>query len=214
MYKNPDNLNDKELNQFNNEQKDTQKAMEEDKNTEIKMDGYDNGTTDEEENAENQISKLSENIKKLEEEVKALKESVLREKAENDNIRKRYSRELEDNSKFAISEFARDLIEVLENLYRAEQHLGQENDLDDKSKSFLEGIRMTIKLLENTFKKQGISKINPKEEKFDPRYHQAISHVQTNDCEENIVIDVIQSGYIIRDRLLREALVVVSKAGS
>ncbi|CAL7962925.1 Protein GrpE [Alphaproteobacteria bacterium] len=150
-------------------------------------------------------------LKNLEEENAVFRDRLLREKAENENLRKRYERELSDVNKYAISEFAKDLIDIVENLYRAKSHISIDENTDVKTKNLLEGIEMTIKLFDNTLCKYSIKRIYPEKEQFDHRYHQAISHLATNSMAENEITEVIQAGYMIADRLLRPALVVVVK---
>jgi molecular chaperone GrpE len=109
---------------------------------------------------------------------------------------------MEENSKYAVTGFARDLISVLENLYRAEENLPEDQR---------EGINLTRKELEKVFEKNGIRRIEPKDEKFDHNFHQAVTQVENPEVEAGTVLQVLQAGYVIKDRLLRPAIVVVSK---
>ena len=145
--------------------------------------------------AENEIARLSEENAKL-------KDQALRAMAEAENTRRRAERDMEENSKYAVTGFARDLISVLENLYRAEENLPEDQR---------EGINLTRKELEKVFEKNGIRRIEPKDEKFDHNFHQAVTQVENPEVEAGTVLQVLQAGYVIKDRLLRPAIVVVSK---
>ncbi|MBA8667296.1 nucleotide exchange factor GrpE [Holosporaceae bacterium 'Namur'] len=166
----------------------------------------------EENSVENSLMEVS---KKLEEEIKSLKELILREKAENQNLRKRHEKELEDNHKYAISNFARDLIEVQENMHRAIDNIPQ-NEIENNPtlKALLEGVELTKNSLAGIFEKYGIIRIYPLEQQFDHNFHQAIVQVPDAQKPEGSIVQVIQAGYIIKDRLLRPALVAVAKSSS
>lgn len=142
--------------------------------------------------------------------IKELEDLVLREKAEVANLHRRHARVLEDTEKYAVAKFARDLVEVLENLYRARNHMKP----TDENQTIIEGFDMNIKLFEDTLAKYQVARIDPLNQPFDPGYHQAIAQLVRADVPENTVVDVIQSGYRIADRLLRPALVAVSKAAA
>lgn len=142
-------------------------------------------------------------LARLQEENAKLKDAALRAMAEAENIRKRSEREIEDNNKYAVSGFARDLIAVLENLHRAEANLPEGEQR--------EGIALIRKELEKIFEKNGIRRIEPKDEKFDHNFHQAVTQVENKEVEAGTILQVLQAGYVIRDRLLRPAIVVVSK---
>lgn len=143
-----------------------------------------------------------EEVARLVEENAKLKDQALRAMAEAENTRRRAERDLEENSKYAVTGFARDLISVLENLYRAEENLPEDQR---------EGINLTRKELEKVFEKNGIRRIEPKDEKFDHNFHQAVTQVENPEVEAGTVLQVLQAGYVIKDRLLRPAIVVVSK---
>lgn len=143
-----------------------------------------------------------EEVARLVEENAKLKDQALRAMAEAENTRRRAERDLEENSKYAVTGFARDLISVLENLYRAEENLPENQR---------EGINLTRKELEKVFEKNGIRRIEPKDEKFDHNFHQAVTQVENPEVEAGTVLQVLQAGYVIKDRLLRPAIVVVSK---
>lgn len=142
-----------------------------------------------------------------------LKDQLLRTLAELDNTRKRHKTQLDDTNKYAVSKFARDLIEVVENLYRA-IHSVDESQLEENAplKQFYDGVLMTKKELLSSFEKQGIQRIAPeKGEAFNHHQHEAVAHVPVPDAEAGSIVDVVQAGYMIHDRLLRPAMVAVAK---
>jgi molecular chaperone GrpE len=147
------------------------------------------------------------------EEIAKLKDQVVRLAAENENLRKRHAKEIEDTHKYGNTKFARDLIEVLENLYRAESSINNEAILkDDNLKQIFSGVELTKKALTDVFDKWGIQRIFPIDEPFNHDYHQAITQIPTKEKPEGTVVQVIQAGYVLKDRLLRPALVAVAKA--
>lgn len=149
---------------------------------------------------------------KFQEEIAALKDQVIRMAAENDNLRKRYAKELEEANKYGITKFARDLIDVLENLHRAESSVNSELlEKDQALKQIFNGVELTKKSLIDAFEKWGIKRIDPMGEMFNHDFHQAITQVPSATHAEGSVVQVIQAGYIIQDRLLRPALVAVAK---
>jgi len=159
-------------------------------------------------NENQEIQDLAAKNTELEKTASELKDAILREKAETENLRKRYIKEMEDVSKYAITGFAKDIVEILENLYRAESYVvtGQTGE------AMLEGMRMTLKSCTDIFKKYNIERLYPKGEHFDPSYHQAMSYAVSSEYEPNTIVEVIQAGYTISGRLLRPALVILSKA--
>lgn len=132
-----------------------------------------------------------------------IKDQALRAMAEADNIRKRAEREVEDAAKYANTALARDLIGVLENLHRAEANLPEGEQR--------EGVSLTRKELEKAFEKHGIKRMEPTGQKFDHNFHQAVAQVEDPNIEAGTVVQVLQAGYVIKDRLLRPAMVTVSK---
>jgi molecular chaperone GrpE len=145
-------------------------------------------------------------------ETQKLKDQMLRLAAELENLRKRTQKEIEEAHKYSVAKFARDLIEILENLYRAESSIPLElAESNEHIKQLLEGVSLTKKSLTQVFDKYGIKRIEPLNEAFDHRYHQAIMQVKSEAHKNNDVVQVVQAGYIINDRLLRPALVAVAK---
>jgi molecular chaperone GrpE len=156
------------------------------------------------------VKKLAAEIKRLQEENAVHLDNLIREKAEIENLRKRHMRELEDTAKYTIGEFSKEMVEVMESLYKAMEYKKEFDTTDSKIAGMFEGIDMTLKLLEKIFTKHGIQRVYPVDADFDHRLHQAISKLSVQDKKNNQIIDVIQAGYTIQDRLLKPALVVVN----
>ena len=148
-------------------------------------------------------------------EINDLKNQLLRTLADNENNRRRYEKEKDDLSTYVISNFAREMLAVLDNLQRAievSEKIDTENkDIDTNTKNFIEGVQLTEKQLNSIFEKFKIVKIDSLNIKFDPNIHQAMFEIENNDVDEGTVLQVIQEGFKIEDRLLRPALVGVSK---
>jgi molecular chaperone GrpE len=161
----------------------------------------------EEENEENAESEEE----RLQEEVRALKEDKIRVLAEMENLRKRFDREKIDSIKYGSVNFARDILSPGDNLERALSAINQEEDHPQSIKNLIEGLKMVQKEFSSALEKNGISKINSMNEKFDPNLHQAMMEVERDDLDEGVVVQEIQTGYMMHDRLLRTAMVGVSK---
>lgn len=158
------------------------------------------------------LSKDNEEVEQLTREVAALKDQLLRAAAEVDNTRKRAQRDVEDAGKYAVTSFARDLINVLENLHRAEDSIPKDQiETNPLMKNIFLGVEMTRRELLGIFERHGIKRIDPKGEVFDHNLHQAMLHVADDSCPPGTVVQVLQAGYVIKDRLLRPALVGISK---
>ena len=148
---------------------------------------------------------------RLQEEVRTLKEDKIRVLAEMENLRKRFDREKIDSIKYGSVNFARDILSPGDNLERALSAINQEEDHPQSIKNLIEGLKMVQKEFSTALEKNGISKINSTNEKFDPNLHQAMMEVERDDLDEGIVVQEIQTGYMMHDRLLRPAMVGVSK---
>lgn len=148
---------------------------------------------------------------RLQEEVRTLKEDKIRVLAEMENLRKRFDREKIDSIKYGSVNFARDILSPGDNLERALSAINQEEDHPQSIKNLIEGLKMVQKEFSSALEKNGISKINSTNEKFDPNLHQAMMEVERDDLDEGIVVQEIQTGYMMHDRLLRPAMVGVSK---
>ena len=144
-------------------------------------------------------------------EIAALKDQSLRALAEVENTRRRFEREQADTAKYAITNFARDLVQVLENLQRACDAVPADARKENPMLETISvGVEMTLKELLSSFEKHGIKRLDPTGEKFDHNFHQAVSQVAVAGTPAGTVVQVLQSGYTIHDRLLRPAMVVVA----
>ena len=142
----------------------------------------------------------------------ALKDQLLRALAETENMRRRSEREAETARKYGHTQFARELVGAIDNLARALQSApGDKNTLDESVQSLLTGIELSWTEIQTAIEKHGVRQINPLGEKFDYNFHQAMFEVPTNDQPAGIVLEVVQHGYALYDRLLRPAMVGVSK---
>ena len=147
-------------------------------------------------------------------EAAGFKDKLLRTLAEMENLRKRTEREVSDARLYGIASFARDVLAVADNMHRALGTIGPElrEAADAKIKALIEGVELTERELLKSLEKNGVTKFSPQGEKFDPNVHQAMYEVPTSDQPPGQVAHVIQAGYMIGDRVLRPALVAVSKA--
>ena len=148
---------------------------------------------------------------KLESELEKLRNEVLYAQAETQNVRRRLEKEKADASAYAATGFARDMLSVADNLSRAVEAIPVELRDDDRIKPMLVGLEMTAKELENVFQRNGITRIESMGAKLDPNKHQAMIELPHAEAEPGTVIQEMQSGYMIKDRLLRPALVGVAK---
>ena len=147
----------------------------------------------------------------LKEEIKTLKEEKIRVLAEMENLRKRFDREKVDSIKYGSVNFARDILSPGDNLERALSAINKEEEHPQSIKNLIEGLLMVKKELSSALEKNGITKIDTLNSKFDPNLHQAMMEIENNDLEEGVVVQEIQTGYMMYDRLLRPAMVGVSK---
>ena len=154
-------------------------------------------------------------LDKLKAENEEMKDRVLRTVAEMDNLRKRTAREIADARSYAVSNFARDLLGVGDNLQRAIQAVPPEKreSGSDEFKALIEGVELTERELLKSMTNAGVTKFNPEGEKFDPNLHQAMFELPNPELPNNSVAQVVQEGYKIGDRVLRPAMVGVSKGG-
>ncbi|AWU94927.1 nucleotide exchange factor GrpE [Azospirillum ramasamyi] len=153
-------------------------------------------------------------VAKLEAEVASLKDQLLRAMAETENTRRRAQRDREDASKFAVSSFAKELVSVADNLRRALEAVPAEGrEKDEMLKSLAVGVEATERQLFAAFDRAGIKKLDPTGEPFDPNFHQVMFEIENTGKAAGTVIQVLQPGYTIHGRLLREAMVGVAKGG-
>ncbi|RZF60808.1 nucleotide exchange factor GrpE [Sphingomonas populi] len=148
----------------------------------------------------------------LETELAEAKKAVLYAHAEAQNVRRRAEKEAADARAYAATSFARDLLSVADNLERGLSAIPAELRADDKFKALVTGLEATGRELEAVFQRHGVKKIVALGEKLDPNFHQAMLEMPS-DQEPGTVVQEMQAGYVIKDRLLRPALVAVAKAG-
>ncbi|MDC3178457.1 nucleotide exchange factor GrpE [Pelagibacteraceae bacterium] len=165
------------------------------------------------ENTDTEETNEDENIEKdnLEKEVETLKEEKIRLLAEMENLRKRFEREKVETIKFGSINLARDILSPGDNLERALDALPEDENYSQSIANLIDGLKMVLKEYKNTLEKHGVKKIETLNQKFDHNFHQAMMEVENNDVEEGTVVQEVQSGYIMHDRLLRAAMVGVSK---
>ena len=143
----------------------------------------------------------------------ALKDQLLRALADTENMRRRSEREADTARKYGHTQFARDLVGAIDNLARALASAPEDkSSLDESVQSLLTGIELSWTEIQSAIEKHGVRQINPVGEKFDYNFHQAMFEVPTNDQPPGMVLEVVQHGYALYDRLLRPAMVGVSKA--
>ncbi|HEV8032970.1 MAG TPA: nucleotide exchange factor GrpE [Stellaceae bacterium] len=150
----------------------------------------------------------------VEAELAEAKDRLLRALAEAENTRRRFQREREDTLKYAISGFAKELLSPVDNLRRALESLPESEVQDQRVRSLLEGIAATERELLGAFERNGLRRIDPKGERFDHNFHQAIFEAERPDMPAGTVVEVLQPGYVLHDRLLRPAMVGVAKGGA
>lgn len=134
----------------------------------------------------------------------------LRLQAELDNLRKRNQRELENAHKYALEKFAGELLPVRDSLEMGIAAASQGQNIDPAK--LIEGSELTLKMLGSAMEKFGVTEVNPQGERFNPQFHEAMSIQPRADVEPNTVVTVVQKGYLLNDRLIRPAMVIVSKA--
>ncbi len=141
------------------------------------------------------------------------KDKMLRTLADMENLRKRTQREVADARTYGIAGFARDILDIADNLQRALDAVPPETkaSADAGLKSLIEGVELTERSLHKTLEKHGVNKLDPVGEKFDPNLHQAMYEVPDSSVAPGTVVQVVQTGYTIGERVLRPALVAVSK---
>ncbi len=150
-------------------------------------------------------------IQALEAEIAALKDQALRAVAEAENTRRRVERDKEEAVKYAASRFARDMLSVADNLRRA-LDAAPADTADDATKALIAGVEATERELLSGFEKHGIKRIDPMGSRFDPNLHEAVFEVPGTGQPGGTVVQVLQAGYTLHDRLLRSAMVGVAKA--
>jgi molecular chaperone GrpE len=160
--------------------------------------------------AADDIAGAEETVEQLRDELATAKEAALRAHAEAQNARRRAEQDVEKARKFALERFSSDLLPVVDNLDRALEAASEAPE----SNAIAEGVDLTLRSFLEVLKKNGIEIVDPAGEPFDPQLHQAMTMVPNPDLEPNTVMDVMQKGYTLNGRLLRPAMVVVSKAAT
>ncbi len=160
------------------------------------------------------VDETANRIAALEADNSELKDQVLRVAAEMENLRRRTQRDVQDARTYAVTNFARDMLSVSDNLRRALDAIPAEAlGADASLKSLAEGVEMTERAMLQALERHGVKKLEPEGQKFDPNFHQAMYEVPNPDLPNNTVVQVVQDGYAIGDRVLRPAMVGVSKGG-
>lgn len=152
-----------------------------------------------------EIEELRQKLSDKENECQSYVDLLKRTMADFDNFRKRTQKEKETIYTDGFVDAIKELLPVLDNLERAVAHVG-----DNESSPLVEGIQMTLKLFKDTLQKMGVEEIKSEGEKFDPNYHNAIMHVQDENYDENIIVEVFQKGYKYKDKIIRYSLVKVA----
>ena len=164
------------------------------------------GTTDD---AAAQEASVDDVVAQLHEDVAAAKDLALRAQADAQNVKRRAEQDVEKARKFALEQFTRELLPVVDNLERALEAASGE---DDVVKPIADGVELTLKSFLDALSKFNIEQVDPQGEPFDPNLHQAMSMIENDEVEPNSVIAVMQKGYTLNGRLVRPAMVMVSKA--
>ena len=159
------------------------------------------------ESSELNLDRLSE----LERELEEVRQHVLYAQAETQNVRRRLEQEKLTAAQYAATGFARDMLSVKDNLERALAAIGDELRADERMNSLVAGIEATGRELDNAFQRHGIVRIEAMGEKLDPHFHQAMIELPSDEAEPGTIVQEMQAGYTIKDRLLRPALVGVAK---
>jgi molecular chaperone GrpE len=155
-------------------------------------------------------------VEALAKEAADARDKMLRTLAEMENLRKRTAKEVADARAYGVTGFARDVLDIADNLQRALDAVPAEAraTADPGLKSLIEGVELTERSLHNTLEKYGVKRLDPSGSKFDPNFHQAMYEVPDASVPAGTVVQVVQAGYTIGERVLRPALVAVSKGGA
>jgi molecular chaperone GrpE len=155
-----------------------------------------------------------ERIAALEAEVADVQDKLLRALAETENVRRRAQRERSDAEKYSIGRFAEGLLSVADNLRRALDSLPESDAKDERTRNLLAGVAATERELLAAFERHALKRIDPKGEKFDHNFHQAVFEAENTGRPSGTIVEVLQPGYVLHDRLLRPAMVGVAKGGA
>ena len=156
--------------------------------------------------SEDNQCKATENVQNLLAEIESLRDKVLRAEAEMQNVRRRADRDVENAHKFGLERLVQQILPVVDSLEKAlEARTNQEDPV-------IQGVELTFKLLQDLMSKESINVIDPLGEPFDPNLHEAMSMIENRELEPNSVFAVVQKGYTLNERLVRPAMVMVTKA--
>jgi molecular chaperone GrpE len=197
------------------DEKDSASVGDEDLNTELNQAPESSESVDQDLASDDSVPKSATEIdpqariEELEQTLAAAKESVLRAQADAINSQRRAEKEVEKARKFALEGFSKEVLVVADNLERA---LSVVDQTDQSLQPIVEGIELTLKSFSDVLAKYNIEAVEPMGEPFDPQLHQAMSMVPNPEVEPNTVIAVMQKGYTLNGRLIRPAMVIVSKA--
>lgn len=192
--------------------------MSEENNNKLEEQDLENPTSEKEEQVSEESKDQEETeispeelIEKLNEEITNLKDQRLRAIAELENFRKRAEKDQSDALKYGISNFAKEIINIRDNIERAQSSISDEAKNNEAIKSVIEGIDLIAQSVVSTFEKIGIKKIESLNEKFDHNLHQAMMEIENEELEPGTIVQELIPGYTLHDRLLRPAMVGVSK---
>ena len=192
--------------------------MSEENNNKLEEQDLENPTLEKEEQVSEELKDQEEAeispedlIEKLNEEITDLKDQRLRAIAELENFRKRAEKDQSDALKYGISNFAKEIINIRDNIERAQSSISDEAKNNEAIKSVIEGIDLIAQSVVSTFEKIGIKKIDSLNEKFDHNLHQAMMEIENDELDPGTIVQELISGYTLHDRLLRPAMVGVSK---
>ena len=160
-----------------------------------------------------ETDKLGESLDRLRDDLEAARQEMLYAKAETQNVRRRLEKDVADARTYAATGFARDMLSVSDNLTRALEAIPPELHDDERLKALVTGIEATRRELDKVFGQHGITRIAALGLPLDPHQHQAMIEVPSADAEPGTIVQELQSGYMIKDRLLRPAMVAVAKKG-
>ncbi len=155
--------------------------------------------------------KLEQALAKLRGDLETAMQDVLYARAETQNVRRRLEKDVQDARNYGATNFARDILSVADNLSRALDHVPEALRENEKAKNFIAGIEATQREIDKVFAQNGITRIAAKGMPLDPNQHQAMMEVPTDEVEAGVVVQEMQAGYMIKDRLLRPAMVGVAK---
>ena len=192
---------------------DVNNQVEDENTTSVNKDdtqSNESASIDEKDSSKNEED-LDNNEIDFQDEIKDLKDQLLRTLAENENLRKRTAKEIEQVKKYGHISLLRDFLNVVDNMERAVKSSTSDKKSETSVKNLIDGIEIVLKEMKFLLDKNQIKKIEPLHEKFDYNFHQAMFEAPSSDYEEGLIIEVIQPGYLLHDRLIRPAMVGVSK---